>query len=133
VRDPLPDHPGWNIHPAKLPAARRTTQQVAAENVAKKQAIKEKIHELERAKEILAQMNISEELEDEEPVHDNPQCLSAAVRKQNKMFLDDNDGMGEEFNFDAVDADTYSDDLSVNPVNVKVSIFVLRCTLLYTD
>jgi hypothetical protein len=48
-------------------------------------------------------------------------------------LLDDNDGVGEEFNFDAVNADTYSDDLSVDPVNVKVSIFVLRRALLYTD
>jgi hypothetical protein len=91
ARDPLPDRPGRNIHPAKLPAARRTTQQVAAENAAKKQAIEEKIRELERAKEILAQMNVSEELGDEELVHDNPQRLSAAVRKQNRMFLDDRD------------------------------------------
>jgi hypothetical protein len=101
--------------------------------VAKKQAIEEKIHELERAKETLAQMNVSKELEDEELVHDNPQHLSAAVYKQDRMFLDDNNGMGEDFDFDAVDADTYLDDLSVSPVNVKVSIFVLQCALLCTD
>jgi len=78
-------------------------------------------------------MNVSKELEYEELVHDNPQRLSTAVHKQNRMFLDDNDGVGEGFNFDAVDADTYSDDLSVDPVNMKVSIFVLQCALLYTD
>jgi len=53
-REPLPDRPGRNVHPAGQRATRRTPQEVAAEREAKMQAIEEKIREGEKAKELLA-------------------------------------------------------------------------------
>lgn len=51
IRDPLPNRPGRNVHPATPKRTRRTAQEVAAEREAQKQAIEEKIREGERAKE----------------------------------------------------------------------------------
>ncbi|KAF8235537.1 hypothetical protein L208DRAFT_1256719 [Tricholoma matsutake] len=81
VRDPLPNRPGQNVHPATPKQTRRTAQEVAAEREAQKQAIEEKIREGERAKELLAQMNVNEGLEDKQMLTENPQQLSAAIRK----------------------------------------------------
>ena len=111
VRDPLPDRPGRNIHPVKLPPTRRTSQEVAAEHDAKKRAIEEKIREGERAKDLLAQLNVNEELYDEE-LYDNPQRLSTALHKRGAC-LDDSDGEGEKFDFGATEDDSDSDVLSV--------------------
>jgi hypothetical protein len=119
VRDPLPDCPGRNVHPAKPTTTHRTSQEVAAEHEAKKQAMEEKIREGEKAKEFLALMNINEDLNNEELLTENPQCLSAAICKHGRACLDDSDDEGEEFNFDAVKDGVYSDDLMVEPAKVK--------------
>jgi hypothetical protein len=42
---------------------RRTSAKVAAEQEVKRKAIEEKIWELERAKQLLAEMNVAEDLE----------------------------------------------------------------------
>jgi hypothetical protein len=118
-RNPLPDCPGRNVHPAKPTTTRRTSQEVAAEREAKKRAMEERIREGEKAKEFLALMNINEDLNDEELLTENPQCLSAAIRKCGRACLDDSDDEGEEFNFDAVEDGVYSDDLTVEPAKVK--------------
>ncbi|KAF8225973.1 hypothetical protein L208DRAFT_1304320 [Tricholoma matsutake] len=119
ARDPLPDHPGRDVHPTKPTTTHRTSQEVAAECKAKKQAMEEKIHQGEKAKEFLALMNINEDLNDEELLTKNPQRLSAAIHKCGRACLDDSDDEGEEFNFDAVEDGIYSDDLMVEPAKAK--------------
>ena len=120
-RDPLPDRPGRNVHPAKPTATRRTSQEVAAEREAKKRAMEEKIREGERAKEFLALMNINEDRNNEELLTENPQRLSAAIRKRGRKHhasTDDSDD-GEDFDFDAVEDGVDSDESSVGPAKAK--------------
>ena len=123
-RDPLPDRPGRNIHPAKVAkptTIRRTSQEVAAECEAKKRAMEEKIQEGEKAKEFLAWMNTNEDLDNDELLTENPQRLSAAIRKRGREYPGDTDegSGGEEFDFDEVENAVYSDELSVGPVKVN--------------
>ncbi|KAH9998878.1 hypothetical protein BJV74DRAFT_883125 [Russula compacta] len=118
-RDPLPDHPGRNVHPAKPTNTCWTSQKVAAEHEAKKQAMEEKIHEGERAKEFLALMNINEDLKNKELLTENPQCLSAVICKHGRACLDDSDGEGKVFDFDAVKDGVYLDDSTVGPAKTK--------------
>jgi len=61
-------------------------------------------------------------------MHDNTQCLSAAVCKQDRVFLDDGDGEGEEFDFDAVDSASYSDNLSVRPAKEKTVSYLVHAS-----
>lgn len=121
-RDPLPDRPGRNVHPAKVTkptTTRRTSQEVAAEHEAKKRAMEEKIREGEKAKEFLALMNINEDIDDDELLTENPQRLSAAIRKHGR----DTDDEGEVFDFDAVENAVYSDEsASVEPAKVKPKV-----------
>ena len=120
-RDPLPDRPGRNVHPAKPLATttRRTSQEVAAEREAKKRAMEEKIREGEKAKEFLALMNINEDLDDEELLTENPQRLSAAIRKRGRADLDETDSEGEYFDLDAIKGSVCSDDSGVAPAKAK--------------
>ncbi|KIJ89647.1 hypothetical protein K443DRAFT_126719, partial [Laccaria amethystina LaAM-08-1] len=105
-RAPLPDHQGRNVHPAGQTVRRHTAVEVAAEQEAKRKAIEDKIQELERAKQLLAEMNVAEDLEMDDG---NPQRLSAAAWKRTCDELDyDSDG-GEAFNFDDVDVMPDSD------------------------
>jgi flagellar biosynthesis GTPase FlhF len=105
-RAPLPDHQGRNVHPAGQTVRRHTAAEVAAEQEAKRKAIEDKIQELERAKQLLAEMNVAEDLEMDDG---NPQRLSAAAWKRTCDELDyDSDG-GEAFNFDDVDVMPDSD------------------------
>jgi hypothetical protein len=75
-------------------------------------------------------MNINKELYDKQLVHDNPQCLSAAVCKQSNVVLDDSDGRGEEFNLSAVDGDSYSksDVMPAKGKTVSYLVAFLLCT-----
>lgn len=85
---------------------RHTSAEVAAEQEVKRKAIEDKIRELERAKQLLAELNVAEDLKMD---GDNPQHLSAAARKCTHNELDyDSDG-GEAFNFADVDAMPNSD------------------------
>ncbi|KAI9457286.1 hypothetical protein F5148DRAFT_1322536 [Russula earlei] len=118
-REPLPDRPGRNVHPAGQRTTHHTPQEVAAENEGKKQAIEEKIHEGERAKELLAQMNINKDLQDEQILTKNPQQLSAAILKCGRQYLED-DKDGEVFDFTAVEQESCSDDVGSEPVKAKV-------------
>ena len=121
-RDPLPDRPGRNVHPAKVTkptTTRRTSQEVAAEREAKKRAMEEKIQEGEKAKEFLVLMNINEDIDDDKLLTENPQRLSAAIRKRGR----DTDDEGEVFDFDAVENAVYSDkSASVEPAKVKQKV-----------
>jgi len=53
LRDPLPDRHGRNTHPASRlgKPTRRTAQEVAAAHEVERQALEEKIHEGEKAKQ----------------------------------------------------------------------------------
>jgi hypothetical protein len=141
-RDPLPDCPGQNVHPAKPAATRCTPQEVAAKHEAKKQAteekkqvMEEKIHKGEKAAETLVLMNINEDHDNEELLTENPQRLSAAIRKQGREHHGDGDtdDDGEDFDFDAVEDGVYSDESSVGPTKSKGKTVSYSNTLLWTD
>ena len=80
-QDPLPDCAGHNIHPAPKRQIRRSSQEVEAEHEAQRKAIEEKIQELEEVKCCLAEMNISENIQDDAMGQHNPQRLSIAIHK----------------------------------------------------
>ena len=110
-RDPLPDHPGCNVCPAGKQPKRRTAEKVAAECEAKQRAIEEKIRELEDAKQCLAEMNASEDIQDDEMNEENPQHLLAAVRKHAHVELEGDNDDEEAFDFGEVDAVADSSDI----------------------
>lgn len=83
-----------------------------------------KILEAEKAKQILAEMNASEDIQDNQMEEDNPQRISAAVRKRTHAELE-NDSANESFNFQHVDAMVYSDDESAEEKLVSTR---LNCT-----
>jgi hypothetical protein len=103
-RDPLPDRPGRNVHPVPTKPKRRTSQEVEAEREAKRKALEARIRELEDAKRLLAQMNAAEDVEDEEMDEENPQRLSAAVRKRGYTEVASNSGDEGGFDFEGVNA-----------------------------
>ena len=103
-RDPLPDRPGCNVRPAGKQPKQRTTEEVAAEHEAKQRAIEEKIRKLEDAKRCLAEMNASEDIQDDEMNEENPQRLLAAVHKRAHVELEGNNDDEEAFDFGEVDA-----------------------------
>lgn len=115
-REPLPDRTGRNVHPVKPKATRRTPQEVAADREAQIRELQNRIRVAEEAKELLAQMHVNEERDDEQMLVDNPQRLSAAIRKRGR---DLEDSEGENFDFDGVEKDAYSDDEVVKPVKRK--------------
>ena len=63
-----------------------------------------------RAKELLAQMNINEDLQDEAMLTENPQWLSAAIHKCGRQYIEDDED-GELFDFTAVKQESYSNDM----------------------
>ncbi|KIM36124.1 hypothetical protein M413DRAFT_31878 [Hebeloma cylindrosporum] len=117
-RDPLPDRPGHNVDPIGKQRKRRTTEQVAAEREAKQKAIEQKIRELEEVKQRLAEMNTSEDIQDDEMNEENPQHLSAAVRKHGYAKLEADDVDEEAFDFGEVDAMVVLSD--AEPAKAKV-------------
>lgn len=102
-RDPLPDRKGRNVHPAPKTTTRRSSQEVAAEREARKKAIEKRIKELEDAKRLLAETNASEDIDDDAMVEDNPQRLSAAIRKCRHIELESGSDGEESFDFKDVD------------------------------
>ena len=64
-------------------------------------------------------MNINEDCIDEELLTENPQCLSTAIYKHRRVYLDDTDDEGEHFNLCAVEDGVYLDELSVGPVKMN--------------
>jgi hypothetical protein len=79
---------------------RRTSAKVAAKQEAKRKAIEDKIRELEKAKQLLAELNVAKDLEMDDG---NPQRLSAAARKRTCDELDYDSNGGEAFDFADVD------------------------------
>ena len=76
----------------------------------KKGLSKKKIRELEDAKRCLAEMNAFEDVQDDEMIEENPQRLSAAVRKRAHVELEGNNDE-EVFDFAEVDAMPVSSDV----------------------
>lgn len=105
-RKPRSERQKKAVHPTGQPTIRRTSEQVAADREAKKRAIEEKIWEGERAKQMLAQMFISEEDRDQEMQSENPQRLSAAIHERRRAVLTNDDSDGEHFNFSGVGAES---------------------------
>ena len=119
-RDPLPDRPGWNAHPAGQPAKQRTPQEVAAKQNAQRKAIEDAIWAGERAKQLLAQMNVSEDRQDNGMDAENPQRISAADRKHAYDKLEGNSD-GELFDFNGVELVSNSSDEEPVPKGKGVS------------
>jgi len=99
ARDPLPNRKGRNVHPAPRKKTRRSPQQVAADRAAKEKEIEDKIRELEEVKKSLAETNVAEDIEDENMNEENPQRLSAAIRKRQYIELEDDSDAREAFDF----------------------------------
>jgi seryl-tRNA synthetase len=97
----LPNRVGRNVHPAGLPKSRRRKEEVEAEREAKKKALEEKTRKEQVAKEHLAQMNLSEECEDDLP-HQHPPRLSVMIRKRRHV---DNMETDSDESFDLGEAD----------------------------
>ena len=124
AREPLPERAARNTKPANKAVPRRTSKEVAAAREAQQKALEEKIREGERAREMVARMNLARERQDDQMVIDNPVRLSAAIQKRRR---DDNSDEGEGFDFDDVD-NLPSSDIEVEPMkNAKVSLTV-SCT-----
>jgi hypothetical protein len=132
-RDPLPDRRGRNIHPAGPVITRRTPQEVAAQRSAERQAIEEKIREGERAKELLAQINVDEEFHDIQMLTDNPQRLSVALRKHGRDDQESNESEDEGFHLGAVEGDSDVDDATVEPIKGKVMSYSTFTINMSTD
>ena len=112
-RDPLLDCQGRNTHPAQPPARRRTPQEVAASQEAQRRAIEEAIQAGERAKQLLAQMNVSEDHRDNSMEAENPQRISVANRKR---AHDELEGASDAEVFDFQDVDAMLDSPDEEPI-----------------
>jgi hypothetical protein len=117
ARDPLPNRKGRNVHPAPKKKTRRSAQQVAADRAAKQKEIEDKIRELEEVKKRLAETNVAEDIEDEDMGEENPQRLSAAIRKRQYVELEDDSDAGEAFDFQ--EAEEMDSSESEEPVKKK--------------
>ena len=122
-RDPLPDRTGRNVHPCPKKATRRSHQEVEAEREAKAKAIEEQIQRLEEAKRLLAEINASEDIEND-AMDQNAQRLSTVNQKRKHADVTDSDD-GEVFDFKDIDEmiDTSEDD---EPVKQKIVSINLR-------
>ena len=103
LRDPLPDCKGRNIHPAPMKPTWCTSQEVEAEQEAKRKAVEQKIQELEEAKHCLAEMNVSEDIQDDAINQNYPQHLSVAIHKHQHAEIEEDSDSQELFDFRDVD------------------------------
>jgi hypothetical protein len=96
IREPLPNRKGRNVHPGAVKelqkATRRTSQEVEAERVAKREAALQKIREAEEAKRLLAQMDVEEEYVDQNLGALAERRLSVALRKRARSEVDESEG-----------------------------------------
>ncbi|KAF8224068.1 hypothetical protein L208DRAFT_1313490, partial [Tricholoma matsutake] len=98
-QDALPDCKGRNVHPAPKKPTQHSSQEVEAEQEAKKRAIEKRIQELETMKHLLAEVNVSEDIHNDMMDEDNPQCLSVALCKHQHIELKVDSGDEESFDF----------------------------------
>lgn len=125
ARSPLPNRIVRNTHPTTPKGTRRSSEQVAADNAAKKAAEKKLLEEQirlgEMAKLQFAQMQIDEEHAEVEIQKKNPMRLSAAKRINQRVITEVESTDGEQFDFDKA-GDTSSSEESeviVQPVRKK--------------
>ena len=116
TRDPLPDRKGRNVHPAPTKPTRRTSQEVEAEREAKRKAVEQKIQELEEAKCRLAEMNVSEDIQDDAIDQNYPQRLSVAIRKRQHAEIEEDSDNQELFDFRDVDEMSSQSESEEQPV-----------------
>ncbi|KAI9436717.1 hypothetical protein H4582DRAFT_1816412, partial [Lactarius indigo] len=105
----LPSRPGRNVHPAGQPKPRRSKEQIEADRQAGAKALKEKLHEVQMAKEHLTQLNLMEEHEEDDLPILHPQRLSTAIRKRRHIDVESDD---ECFDLREADNGFNSDDSS---------------------
>jgi len=95
----LPEREGRNTHPGAVkgagPAARRSSQQVAADRDATKKAVEKKRQKADEAKARLAEMHLAEEVEDEEM---HTESFQSGVKNGRQAESGNSDG--EDFDFD---------------------------------
>jgi hypothetical protein len=117
-RDPLPDRTGHNVYPGPKKATQCSHQEVEAEREAKAKATEEQIQKLETAKCLLAEANVFEDIKND-PMNQNPQCLSTVIQKCKHVDVVGDRDDREFFNFKDVDKmiDTSKDE---EPVKEKV-------------
>lgn len=125
ARSPLPDRLVRNTHPATPKGTRRSSEQVAADDAAKRAAerklLEEQIRLGEMAKLQFAQMQIGEEQADAEVQKKNATRLSAVIRRREPVKRKAESDDGEDFDFDEVDdlSSSGCEDLVVQPVRKR--------------
>jgi hypothetical protein len=124
ARSPLPDRVGRNTHPATPKGTRRSSEQVAADNVAKKAAEKKLLEEQirlgEMAKLQFAQMQVDDEHADIEMRRRNPTRLSAVKHTNQPVSMQVESTDGEEFDFAKVgDTSSSESEVVVQPVRKR--------------
>jgi hypothetical protein len=82
--EPLPEHAARNTKPANKSVPHCTSKEVAAACEAQQKALEEKICEGERAREMVARMNLAREHQDDQMVINNPVQLFAAIPKRRR-------------------------------------------------
>jgi hypothetical protein len=104
----LPQREGRNTHPGAIkgagPAVRRSSHQVAADIIAIQKAAEEKLQKIYEAKARLAEMHVSEDLEDEML----EMQVEGFINEQQAELGDSDDG--EHFNFNVSDAGLTDED-----------------------
>ena len=120
THDPLPDRKGCNVHPAPTKLTWCTSQEVEAEQEAKRKAVEQKIQELEEAKCHLAKMNVSEDIQDDAIDQNYPQCLSVAIRKCQHAEIEEDSDNQELFDFRDLDEMSSQSESKEQPVQETV-------------
>jgi hypothetical protein len=105
----LPNRPGRNIHPAGLQKSRRSKEQVEADRKAALKASEEQAHKSQMAQDLLARMNILEEVEDEDLPTRYLQRLSARIDKRHYADIETESDECFDIRVESVDEDSDRD------------------------
>ncbi|KAN0135021.1 hypothetical protein V8E53_007139 [Lactarius tabidus] len=105
----LPNRPGRNIHPAGLQKSRRSKEQVEADRKAALKASEEQAHKSQMAQDLLARMNILEEVEDEDLPTQYLRRLSARIDKRHYADIETESDECFDIRVESVDEDSDRD------------------------
>jgi hypothetical protein len=105
----LPNRPGRNIHPVGLQKSRRSKEQVEADRKAALKASEEQAHKSQMAQDLLARMNILEEVEDEDLPTWYLQRLSARIDKHHYADIETESDECFDIRVESVDKDSDRD------------------------
>ncbi|KAN0130004.1 hypothetical protein V8E53_012158 [Lactarius tabidus] len=100
---------GCNIHPAGLQKSRCSKEQVEADRKAVLKASEEQAHKSQMAQDLLARMNILEEVEDEDLPTRYLQCLSARIDKRHYADIETESDECFDIRVELVDKDSDRD------------------------